>query len=46
MSSCLAEAIDDLSPDGASPADLYDRFLTWVRPAMSNPAAARDEPRR
>jgi len=39
MAACLAEAIDDLSAGGASPADLYDRFLNWVRPAMSNPAA-------
>jgi hypothetical protein len=33
MSSCMAEAIDDLRWGSGSPAGLYDRFLGWVRPA-------------
>ncbi len=33
MSSCMAEAIDDLRWGTGSPAGLYDRFLGWVQPA-------------
>src|SRR4051794_9273688 len=31
MSSCMAEAIDDLRQSGGNPAGLYERFLSWVR---------------
>jgi hypothetical protein len=32
MASCLYEAIEDLAGSGESvPADLFERFLSWVR---------------
>jgi hypothetical protein len=40
LCSCMVEAIDDLVRSGGVPADLYDRFLGWVRPAMPLPADA------
>ncbi|AGZ45506.1 hypothetical protein [Actinoplanes friuliensis] len=36
MSSYMAEALNDLSAHGQTPpADLYDRFLAWVRPSLT-----------
>jgi hypothetical protein len=36
MSSYMAEAMNDLTAHGAAPPpDLYDRFLSWVRPSVA-----------
>jgi hypothetical protein len=36
MSSYMCEAMNDLTAHGeASPPDLYERFLSWVRPSVT-----------
>ena len=44
MSSYMGEAMNDLTAHGESPPpDLYERFLSWVRPSIAGlPAEAND----
>jgi hypothetical protein len=36
MSSFMSEALDDLTAHGEeTPADLFERFLAWVRPSTT-----------
>jgi hypothetical protein len=44
MSSYMGEAMNDLTAHGeASPPDLYERFLSWVRPSVAGlPVETRD----
>ncbi|MFI7547725.1 hypothetical protein [Actinoplanes sp. NPDC049599] len=46
MSSFLCEALNDLTAHGeAPPPDLYERFLSWVRPSTAGlPAGEQDDP--
>jgi hypothetical protein len=44
MSSFMAEALDDLTAHGAeTPADLFERFLAWVRPSTTGLAVERPD---
>jgi hypothetical protein len=36
MSAYMSEALDDLTAHGESPPpDLYERFLSWIRPSLA-----------
>lgn len=45
MSSYMCEALDDLTAHGeAPPPDLFERFLSWVRPSLAGlPAEDQDD---
>jgi hypothetical protein len=46
MSSYMCEALNDLTAHGeAPPPDLYERFLSWVRPSVTGLSAEAEDDR-